>query len=133
MTTLNDIIDVIGDTIFSPTVTTNNRNRLQQAIYENNIKKLDYNSINENPRRTKTKTKTKTFDDTLFDEKKKYINNYNIAKNNLKKALVNRKLLKIKTEENKKIIDTLVNDIKFLNYKPDEYDIEDELTLLLND
>ena len=34
MTSLNDIIGVIGDKIFSPTITTNNRNRLQQVMYE---------------------------------------------------------------------------------------------------
>ena len=34
MTSINDIIGVIGDKIFSPTVTTNNRNRLQQVMYE---------------------------------------------------------------------------------------------------
>jgi hypothetical protein len=113
MTSLNTIIDAIGDTIFSPTVTTNNRNRLEQVLYD------------------KEKEKEK-FEDTLSNELKKYSDNYNLKRKTLRQALVNRKVLKIKTDENTKLIDTLVNEIKSLNYKPNENDVEDELTLLLD-
>ena len=80
MANINHIIDVIGDRIFSPTVTTNNRNRLEQVLYE--------------------KQRT-SFEDTLFQEQKKYENKYNFKKEELRKALVNRDLLKIKEKENK--------------------------------
>ena len=78
MANINRIIDVIGDRIFSPTVTTNNRNRLEQVLYE--------------------KQRT-SFEDTLFQEQKKYENKYNFKKEELRKALVNRDLLKIKEKE----------------------------------
>ena len=111
MTSLNDIIDVIGDKIFSPTITTNNRNRLQQVMYE--------------------KRREKTFEDTLFDESKKYDKKYNTKRATLKRALHNRELLKIKTEENNKLINSLVTEIKSLNYKPNDDDNEDELIRIL--
>ena len=111
MTSLNNIIDAIGDTIFSPTVTTNNRNRLEQVRYEK---------------------ERQSFEDTLSNELTKYSDNYNLKRKTLGQALVNRKVLKIKTDENAKLINTLVTEIKSLNYKPRENDVEEELTGLLD-
>ena len=111
MANINRIIDVIGDRIFSPTVTTNNRNRLEQVLYE--------------------KQRT-SFEDTLFQEQKKYENKYNFKKEELRKALVNRDLLKIKEKENKNLIKTLANEIKSMNYKPYDNSIIDEVEMLIS-
>jgi hypothetical protein len=46
-------------------------------------------------------------------------------------VLHNRELLKIKTEENNKLINSLVTEIKSLNYKPNDDDNEDELIRIL--
>ena len=112
MTTINNIIDIIGDTIFTPTITSNNRSRLEQVIYDN---------------------KSTAFDDILYNEKKKYENKYNLKRDHLKQALVNKKLLKIKISENNQLIDALIRDIKNMSYKPTDYDVDDELSQLLND
>jgi hypothetical protein len=112
MANINLIIDAIGDSIFTPTVCTDNRNRLQQVLYE--------------------KQKT-SFEDTLFNEQKKYEHNYNCKKEQLRKALVNRELLKIKENENKILIKKLSDEIKNMKYKPYcNNNIDDELETLIS-
>ena len=111
MPNINLIIDAIGDRIFTPTITTNNRTRLEQVVYEK---------------------QRASFEDTLFKEQKIYENKYNFKKEELRKALVNRDLLKIKEKENKKLIKTLANEIKSMNYKPYNNSIIDEVEMLIS-
>tara|TARA_B110000967_G_scaffold204695_1_gene247692 strand:- start:1785 stop:2123 length:339 start_codon:yes stop_codon:yes gene_type:complete len=111
MTNINLIIDAIGDRIFTPTVTTNNRTRLEQVLHEN---------------------QRDSFEDTLFKEQKIYEKKYTFKKEELRKALVNRDLLKIKEKENTKLIKTLANEIKGMNYKPYNNSIIDEVEMLIS-
>lgn len=111
MTNINLIIDAIGDRIFTPTTTTNNRTRLEQVNYEN---------------------QRASFEDILFKEQENYEKKYNLKKDQLKKALVNRNLLKIKENENKILIKTLADEIKSMNYKPYNAIIDDELETLIS-
>jgi len=112
MTNINLIIDSIGDRIFTTTHTTNNRTRLEQVLYEKQIT---------------------SFEDTLFAEQKKYEKRYNINKDKLKKALVNRNLLRIKENENNMLIKKLADEIKSMNYKPNTNSIiDDEVEILIS-
>ena len=61
-----------------------------------------------------------------------YEKDYNYKKTELKKALVNRKLLNIKISENNKKIDSLIADIKNCNFNTDMYNVDKELDRILN-
>ena len=71
------------------------------------------------------------FNDMLFNEQNKYEENYNKIKEQLRKELINEKLLVIKTNENKERIKYLIDQIKTLNYNPKKYNVDNELEKLL--
>tara|TARA_B100000795_G_scaffold222884_1_gene177912 strand:+ start:1779 stop:2120 length:342 start_codon:yes stop_codon:yes gene_type:complete len=105
------IIDIIGDTIFIPKNDPShykNKDTLSHCSDENML-----------------------FNEILFNEKKKYDNKYNTLKDQLRKELINRNLLIIKTNENKENIKLLIDKLKSLNYSPKKCNIDNELEELL--
>ena len=68
----------------------------------------------------------------MYGELDAYERDYNYKKTELKKALVNRKLLNIKMAENNKKIDCLIADIKNCNFNTDMYNVDKELDSILN-
>lgn len=107
---LNSLIDTVGDAIFSPTKTTHNRTRLEQSLYDNQMK---------------------TFDEVLSFEKQKYDMEYHRKKELLHQRLCHRKVLRVKVLENEEHINALVNDLKNAQYKPNDNDIDAEIKNLI--
>jgi len=66
MTTLNSIIDIIGDTVFSAKHTNTGRTRMEQMVYENNCSRVTIKNNN--------------FDNILYGELDAYEKDYNYKK-----------------------------------------------------
>jgi len=133
MTSLNNIIDTIGDTI-SDTILSNtltSSSTLPPPSYYILFPLYRLEQVMKDYRQSPKKQNNTSFNDILYTEKHKYVNNYNLKTDELKQALINKKILKLKMTETDQNINTLIIDIKNMPYKPSDYDIDDELTQLL--